>query len=140
MNKIAFLNDGLRRTFARGRVVMTPAVAELPEERLTQVLDRVRHLDELTPDNDPHDEHDFGSFEIAGVRYFFKIDYYSRNMQGGSEDPADPENQCACSPSCAPTSTDPFVGSFSSITVSANRVLCLTRTAPNTSICRFTGS
>ena len=67
MNKIAFLNDGLRRTFARGRVVMTPGVAELPEERLTQVLERVRHFDEFTPDNDPHGDHDFGSFEIAGV-------------------------------------------------------------------------
>jgi hypothetical protein len=77
MNKNAFLNDGLRRTFARGRVVMTPGVAELPEERLTQVLERVRHFDEFTPDNDPHGEHDFGSFEIVGVRYFFKIDYYS---------------------------------------------------------------
>ena len=27
MNKTAFLNDGLRRTFARGKVVMTQGVA-----------------------------------------------------------------------------------------------------------------
>ena len=33
----------------------------------------------------------FGSFEIEGQTYFFKVDYYSPDMQGGSEDPADPE-------------------------------------------------
>jgi hypothetical protein len=91
MNKIAFLNDGLRRTFARGRVVMTQGVASLPEEMLTIVLERVRRFDEFTPDNDPHGEHDFGNFDVAGVSYFFEVDYYSPGMQGGSEDPADPE-------------------------------------------------
>ena len=91
MNKIAFLNDGLRRTFARGKVVMTAGVAALSEEELTRVLQRVRHFDEFTTDNDPHGEHDFGNFELAGVKYYFKIDYYSTDMQGGSEDPADPE-------------------------------------------------
>jgi hypothetical protein len=91
MNKIAFLNDGLRRTFARGKVVMTQGVASLPEDVLTIVLERVRHFDEFTPENDPHGEHDFGNFQVAGVSYFFKIDYYSPDMQAGSEDPADPE-------------------------------------------------
>jgi hypothetical protein len=91
MNKIAFLNDRLRRTFSRGKVVMTPGVASLPEDTLTTVFERVRHFEQFTPDNDPHDEHDFGSFEVAGVQYFFKVDYYSPDMQGGSEDPADPE-------------------------------------------------
>jgi hypothetical protein len=91
MNKVAFLNDGLRRTFARGKVVMTEGVAALPEQTLAQVLERVRHFDDFTPDNDPRGEHDFGNFEIAGVTYFFKIDYYSPDMEGGSEDPADSE-------------------------------------------------
>jgi hypothetical protein len=91
MNRIAFLNDGLRRAFARGKVVMTSGVAALPEGELTQVLERVRHFGEFTHDNDPHGEHDFGSFEIAGITYQFKIDYYSPDMEGGSEDPADPE-------------------------------------------------
>src|ERR1019366_3488597 len=91
MNKIAFLNDGLRRTFARGKVMMTAGVAALPEDALTQVLERVRHFDEFTKENDPHGEHDFGSVELAGVSYFFKIDYYALDMTGGSEDPSDPE-------------------------------------------------
>jgi len=41
--------------------------------------------------NDPHGEHDFGAVEEAGVRYFWKIDYYDRDMTMGSDDPADPE-------------------------------------------------
>jgi hypothetical protein len=45
----------------------------------------------VTKDNDPHGEHDFGSFDLAGVSYFFEIDYCSPDMEGGSEDPADPE-------------------------------------------------
>jgi hypothetical protein len=90
MNKIAFLDDGFRRTFARG-IVMTQGVASLPENVLTIVLERVRHFDEFTLENDPHGEHDFGNFEVAGVSYFFKVDYYSPDMQGGSEDPADPD-------------------------------------------------
>jgi hypothetical protein len=91
MNKIAFLNDGLRRTFARGKVTMTAGVAALPEDEVAKVLERVRHFDEFTKDNDPHGEHDFGSFELGGTTYFFKVDYYSLDMQSGSEDPADPE-------------------------------------------------
>jgi hypothetical protein len=94
MNKIALLNDQLRLTMAtssRGRVVMTAGVAALPEEDVARVLDRVRRFDEFTPENDPHGEHDFGSFDVAGTTYFFKVDYYSPDMEGGSEDPADPE-------------------------------------------------
>jgi len=44
----------------------------------------------FTADNDPHEEHDFGNFELAGHKFFFKIDYFDANMEFGSEDPADP--------------------------------------------------
>ena len=40
--------------------------------------------------NDPHGEHDFGSFEIAGQKFFWKLDYFDAEMKYGSEDPADP--------------------------------------------------
>jgi Protein of unknown function (DUF3768) len=46
--------------------------------------DKIREL------NDPHGEHDFGHFEIAGQKFFWKIDYYDAAMEFGSEDPADP--------------------------------------------------
>ena len=90
MNKIAFLNDGLRRTFARGRVVMTQGVASLPEETQTQVLERVRHFDDFNAENDPHGEHDFGSFDIDVTTIFWKIDLYDKDLKFGSSNPEDP--------------------------------------------------
>ncbi|WP_456781868.1 DUF3768 domain-containing protein [Bradyrhizobium sp. USDA 3315] len=41
--------------------------------------------------NDPHDEHDFGSFELAGETFFWKIDCYDAACETGSEGPADPQ-------------------------------------------------
>jgi Protein of unknown function (DUF3768) len=90
MNKIALLNDELRRTFSGGKVVMTDGVAALPEHDLAQLLERIQSFDAFTTDNDPRGEHDFGSIELEGVTYFFKHDYYAPDMDGGSEDPADP--------------------------------------------------
>jgi len=54
------------------------------------VIRRVATFSDFTADNDPHREHDFGSFEIAGRKIFWKIDYYDAEMAFGSEDPADP--------------------------------------------------
>ena len=81
-NKISLLNDTFRTTFVGGKVMMTAAVDALPVDVKANVLQRVRSFSEFDADNDPHHEHDFG---------IFKIDYYSPDMQGGSEDPADPE-------------------------------------------------
>ena len=50
----------------------------------------MRRYDRFDRDNDPRGEHDFGNFEIAGERYFFKVDYYNLQMDGGSENPTDP--------------------------------------------------
>ena len=88
--RIRELNDSFRQTFIGGRVVITEGVDALSIEVKAAVLLRVRHYDRFDRDNDPHGEHDFGSFEIAGERFFFKIDYYDLAMEGGSEDPADP--------------------------------------------------
>jgi Protein of unknown function (DUF3768) len=90
MSKIALLNDELRRTFTGGKVVMTDGVAALPENDLARLLANVRSFNEFTNGNDPYGEHDFGSIELEGVTYFFKLDYYAPDMDGGSEEPADP--------------------------------------------------
>jgi hypothetical protein len=44
----------------------------------------------LNAENDPHEEHDFGSLTLAGRKFFFKIEYYDAKMEFGSEDPANP--------------------------------------------------
>ena len=89
-DRIRMLNDTFRITFVGGQVVMTPGVAELPQDLKAQALQQVQGFSNFNGDNDPHGEHDFGSFEVAGVTYFFKLDYYAPDMEGGSEDPADP--------------------------------------------------
>jgi hypothetical protein len=84
-------HDNFRSTFIGGQVVMTQGVDALPINTKARVLSAVRSFTNFTNDNDPHHEHDFGSIEIEGEAYFFKIDYYALDMDGGSEDPADPE-------------------------------------------------
>ena len=87
---IRLLNDNLRSTFVGGKVMLTSGVDALPAEMKAAVLSKVRTFAEFNAENDPHREHDFGSFKLAGETYFFKVDYYSPDMEGGSEDPADP--------------------------------------------------
>lgn len=84
------LNDNFRSTFEGGRIVMTAGVAALPDDLRVRLLAAVQSFSNFTNANDPHHEHDFGSIELAGETYFFKIDYYAPDMDGGSEDPADP--------------------------------------------------
>ena len=89
MNKIAFLNDAFRTTFRGGKVVMTSGVDELPDCVKAEALVRVSKFSEFTADNDPHGEHDFGSFTLVGRKFFWKIEYYDSELQCGSEDPSD---------------------------------------------------
>jgi hypothetical protein len=89
--KIRALNDRFRRSLAGGRVMLTAAVNELPDQLRVRAIDRMRTFDDFSANNDPHKEHDFGSFEIHGQKFFFKHDYYDKAMQYGSDDPSDPE-------------------------------------------------
>jgi len=88
-DRIRALNDLMRRGML-GRWMMTAGVQALGAERVAEVVEAVRRFDRFDDDNDPYREHDFGSFEIAGQRFFWKIDAYDRNLTGGSPDPADP--------------------------------------------------
>jgi hypothetical protein len=88
--RIRALNDDFRRTFVGGLVLITAGVEAMPIEQRRSVLAKVRAFDAFTCDNDPHDEHDFGSIDEGGVRCFWKIDCYDRATEMGSPDPADP--------------------------------------------------
>ena len=90
-DRTRLLNDNFRTTFVGGQVVMTQGVAELSADEKARVLLTVQGFTAFDAENDPHGEHDFGNFELAGETYFFKVDYYSPDLEGGSEDPADPE-------------------------------------------------
>ena len=88
--KIRALNDAFRTTMTGGRVMLTAGVDALPSDVKAMVIRRVATFSDFNADNDPYAEHDFGSFTLAGRKFFFKIDAYDANMEFGSEDPADP--------------------------------------------------
>lgn len=71
-------------------MVMTASILALPSYVQAIILQKVATFCQFTEDNDPHGEHDFGSFEVTGHDVFWKIDYYEESMECGSEDPADP--------------------------------------------------
>jgi hypothetical protein len=88
--RIRDLNDAFRRSFAGGTVVVTAEVEALSPDQRGSLLRKVSAFHAFTDDNDPHGEHDFGAIDHGGVRCFFKIDYFDRNIEFGSPDPGDP--------------------------------------------------
>lgn len=89
-DRIRMLNDQLRRHLTGGRAVMTPGIAALGSEAVYRLVQTIATFDDFCTANNPHDEHDFGAFEFEGVEIFFKIDYYDKDLNFQSPDPADP--------------------------------------------------
>ncbi len=89
--KIAELNDLLRSTFLTGRVVFTDGVTSLQARDIDEIITKVREFNDFTEDNDPYGEHDFGKIDHKGNTIFWKIDYYDKACEYGSEDPTDPK-------------------------------------------------
>jgi hypothetical protein len=87
---IRCMNDEFRASFTGGIVTLSAGVAALSGEVRAEVLCRVRNFKHFTKENNPHGENDFGSFKIADTVFAFKIDYYDKDMEHGSEDPTDP--------------------------------------------------
>jgi hypothetical protein len=93
--QIRALNDAMRKGERSdlGKLVITQgarhAVAAWP---LGEVLlyEHVKQFDDFNEDNDPHQEHDFGTFEVAGETFYFKCDYFDLDYKYGSEHPEDP--------------------------------------------------
>ena len=92
--KIRALNDAFRQRLPRPvngcRLIVTDGVGSLPPSQFADLLLAVRSFEEFSSDNDPHGEHDFGSVERNGTRYFWKIEAYDEWMQFGSSDPTNP--------------------------------------------------
>ena len=88
--RIRALNDQLRQNLAEGIAVMTPGVAALGAEAVQRIVKTIAVFDDFCHANDPHEEHDFGVFDVDGHTIMFKIDYYDQNLSMHSPDPADP--------------------------------------------------
>ena len=89
--RIRELNDALRTKREGGQIVETSGVNQLPGDVRLKAQLLIGAFDDFTEENDPHGEHDFGAVEVEGYRIFWKIDYYDKAVEYGSEDPADPE-------------------------------------------------
>ena len=89
-NRVRELNDQLRRNLTTGIAVMTPGIAALGQEAVHRIVKTIAVYDDFCHANDPHEEHDFGAFDVDGRRILFKIDYYDNNLSMHSPDPADP--------------------------------------------------
>lgn len=88
--RIRALNDELRQYLLGGLAVITPGVAALGQAAVDRIVKTITVYDNFCHANDPHEEHDFGSFEADGQTIFFKIDYYDKNLIYHSPDPSDP--------------------------------------------------
>lgn len=90
-SRIRDLNDAMRKTgISSGRWMMTAGVQALGPDFVFLATRAVQAYSAFSDDNDPYAEHDFGAFDLAGQRLFWKIDYYDRDLRYGSDDPADP--------------------------------------------------
>jgi hypothetical protein len=89
-DRIRELNDAFRTTFAGGQVNLTAGVSKFGADIKVRIMMAVQTFSEFSEDNDPHGEHDFGSFELFTKQFFWKIDYYDIELRNGSEDPSDP--------------------------------------------------
>jgi hypothetical protein len=94
--RIAELNDKFRKSLvSAGRTYMSAGVNAKGPEFVAKALIKVIAFDDFNTGNDPHGEHDFGSFELDGEKLFWKIDYYDLKGEFGSEDPTDPQEDAA---------------------------------------------
>ena len=91
--QIAQRNDEFRKAILTdpnhvdGKAVLTAGIAGLDTDELAEVLTEVKNFSDFSVDNDPHQEHDFGSVTIDGEKVFWKIDYYAdEKLDQGTED------------------------------------------------------
>lgn len=88
--RIARLNDALRKTGLGGQIMVTRGVQSLDGFNTAQLVRALAGHDEFDEDNDPHGERDFGGMDLFGAELLWKIDYYSPDLMFGSNDPAEP--------------------------------------------------
>src|SRR5215469_6593199 len=89
--KTRALNDELRKHLLGGGAVITAGIAELGPEAVERLVKTIAVFDDFCHANDPHEEHDFGSFKFDDeVEVIFKIDYFDKSLTFHSPNAADP--------------------------------------------------
>ena len=67
-------NDLFRRTCVGNQLEISPGVAALPPKVVGEALFKMRTFHEFNSQNDPYQNHDFGSFDIDGRTFLFQVD------------------------------------------------------------------
>ena len=86
---IKTLNDKFRKTLLGGKVMLTRGIYSKGQACINEILDSVKTFNNFNENNDPYNEHDYGSFLYDGQKIMWKIDYYDRDLRYCSDDPAD---------------------------------------------------
>ena len=86
---IQLINDNFRKSLKDGKVLLSQGIRALPDTEIIDIIVKVSKFNEFNQDNDPYEEHDFGSFEHNNNKIIWKIDYYDKNYEYASENPAD---------------------------------------------------
>lgn len=93
-NPIADLNDRFRVYGEKtlGKTVITNGiVATFGPGARADIVHKVRAHEPSAADDNGEGGRDFGSFYFMNERIFWKIDYYDKGFENGSEDPSNPE-------------------------------------------------
>lgn len=87
---IAQINDHFRQKWndPLGKIVFSSQVAALSPQERVQISRSVRLFSDFSQDNDPYDEHNFGTVSCRGEKYFWKFDYFDENYKFASDDPS----------------------------------------------------
>jgi hypothetical protein len=90
MNKIAMLNDKLRKEGDTSRGVIAVTTGASASGNVSAIMKAVREYDDFIDDSDYVDDHDFGMVTVDGENYYWKIDYFdSPECECLADDPAD---------------------------------------------------
>ena len=71
--EIRRMNHQFRTTFRGGQILLTSSIAELPDMVKASALEKVATFKDFNEENDPHEEHDYGSFDHCNREVWFKI-------------------------------------------------------------------
>ncbi|MCX6141830.1 MAG: DUF3768 domain-containing protein [Ignavibacteriales bacterium] len=70
----------------KGRLVITRSVTDLRFDHMMVLLAEVARFNNFSESTDPHREHDFGSVDLFGEKWFWKFDYYDENFEAFGHD------------------------------------------------------
>ena len=87
--RIAQLNDKLRKSGRGGQVMVTRRVTTLPDFEAAGLMAALAVFESFDEANDPRGERDFGGVDLWGAELLWKIDYYDNDLTNASPDAAD---------------------------------------------------